>query len=147
MFCISLNADDVAFGIDVVRAFIIGPPPGQFGYDWAYGKSTFFFLEPSMTSTLGRAGAGGATGVTFAAVLDAEIRGRGRRETVGVAGLLSLLPMPGSGTGMARSPERSVLLFAPGVVSSPWSTELRITSCSRPSLDARASFSACSGVT
>ena len=110
-----------------------------------YGNSTVRFLAASITSILGRWGAG--AGVTSNAVSTTTGRlGRGRRTMFDVAVSLFAL-MPGSGTGIAPSPARRERLFAPGVVSSPWSTELRITSCKLPSLVASASFSACSGVT
>src|SRR6185436_4500779 len=74
-----------------------------------YGKSTFRFFAPSMTSTEGRSGGGAGVGffTTFSV-------GRGRtRLTVVVRGVtvVSFLLIPASGTGIARSPSSSDLLL------------------------------------
>jgi len=79
-----------------------------------YGKSTVFFFAPSITSILGRGGAG-----SFATFADAESRTAGLavvnrlvecEETgAGLAGSLE----PASGAITARSPLSSVVLFAP----------------------------------
>src|SRR5688500_16852257 len=105
MSCISLTT---GCGVEIWRAFIEPAPP--------YGKSTFFFLVPSITSIDGRAGAGGAVMGRSAAGADVcTMRGLGRRVVV-VLGLSSFGPRPGSGTGSALSPASNEVLLAPGVV-------------------------------
>src|SRR4029453_17107909 len=108
----------------------------------SYGKSTVSFLAPLITSTVGRATGAGATATGFGATAAAG-RGALRRGELGAAFGAELDTTPGSGTIIARSPRSKLFLLAPEVCSSAWSTELRITSWSLPSLEASASFSAC----
>src|SRR6185503_14680453 len=69
-----------------------------------YGNSTFFFLEPSITSTEGRTGAG--AGVVTRCAVSALATGRGRVRLGALGrGAVSLFS-PGSGTSCARSPAR-----------------------------------------
>lgn len=80
-----------------------------------YGKSTLRFLPASIISTeeLGVA-AGAAAGVLAAGTGDSTMAAGRMRRGAGcwVTGLAcSLLSAPGSGAGMACSPESSVRLF------------------------------------
>ena len=77
----------------------------------SYGKSTVSFLAPLITSTVGR-GAGACCGVTGFGATTAAGRGA-RRGEVGAAFGAELLPMPGSGTSVARSPLSRLFLLAP----------------------------------
>src|SRR5215203_5779129 len=84
------------------------------------GKSTVFFFAPSITSTVGRGGAGGVTLTGLGFVSLAAGLGTLRRAEVGAAFTPAVEPIPGSGAIMARSPRRRLLLLAPEVCSSAW---------------------------
>src|SRR5688500_7972801 len=95
-------------------AFICGDTALTCFWKAAYGKSTLRFFAPSITSTLGRGGAIGGFSIFKLAVVTV---GRGLlRRTTGAG--LAFAPKPGSGTGIARSPESNEALLAPGVASS-----------------------------
>src|SRR6185295_18793743 len=118
IFGFSLKAE---FGVDAF-CVVIGATSSYCGKSW------ISFFPPLITSTVGRETGGGCVAFGADAVSLTTGRGAIRRGALGAALGAELEPTPGSGTSMARSPLSRLLLFAPEVCSSAWSTELRITS-------------------